>query len=202
MSRRDLLIEIGTEELPPKALNKISQAFAEGINKGFEEARVTFEETRIYATPRRLAVILKNVEESQPDSDIEKRGPAIKAAFNEDGCPSKAALGFAKGCGIKVEELDTLTTDKGEWLVFRAQEKGKASSELIVDIVNKSLDKLPIPKRMRWGDSQVEFIRPVHWLVLLFGEEIINANILGVDSGRESRGHRFHHPGTISLKIG
>jgi glycyl-tRNA synthetase beta chain len=200
MSTRDLLIEIGTEELPPKALNKLSQAFADGIKNGFEEANVKFEEVQVYAAPRRLAVILRDVEESQPDSDIEKRGPAVKAAFDENGCPSKAAQGFARGCGVEVEALETIKTDKGEWLVFCSQQKGKATSELVADIVNKSLDKLPIPKRMRWGDSDVEFVRPVHWVVLLFGEEVINANILGVDSGRDSRGHRFHHPEVITLQ--
>jgi len=200
MSTRDLLIEIGTEELPPKALNKLSHAFADGIKNGFTEANVKFDEIQVYAAPRRLAVILKKIEESQPDSDIEKRGPAVKAAFDEQGCPSKAASGFARGCGVKVEELETLTTDKGEWLVFRSQQKGKATVELVADIVSKSLDKLPIPKRMRWGDSNVEFVRPVHWVVLLFGEEIIKANILGVDSGRDSRGHRFHHPEVITMQ--
>jgi len=200
MNTRDLLIEIGTEELPPKALNKLSHAFADGIKNGFTEANVKFDEIQVYAAPRRLAVILKKIEESQPDSDIEKRGPAVKAAFDEQGCPSKAASGFARGCGVKVEELETLTTDKGEWLVFRSQQKGKATVELVADIVSKSLDKLPIPKRMRWGDSNVEFVRPVHWVVLLFGEEIIKANILGVDSGRDSRGHRFHHPEVITMQ--
>jgi len=200
MSARDLLIEIGTEELPPKALEKLSQAFADGIKNGFEEADVKFDELHVYASPRRLAVILNELEESQPDSDIEKRGPAVKAAFDENGCPSKAAQGFARGCGVEVEALETLKTDKGEWLVFRSQQKGKATAELLPDIVNKSLDKLPIPKRMRWGDSDVAFVRPVHWVVLLFGEEVIKANILGVDSGRDSRGHRFHHPEVITLQ--
>ena len=200
MSTRDLLIEIGTEELPPRALKKLSQAFADGIKNGFDESNIKFDEVQVLAAPRRLAVILKEVEESQPDSDIEKRGPAIKAAFDESGCPSKAASGFARGCGVEVEELGTLKTDKGEWLVFRSQQKGKATIELVADIVSKSLDKLPIPKRMRWGDSNVEFVRPVHWVVLLFGEEIIKANILGIDSGRDSRGHRFHHPEVITLQ--
>lgn len=200
MSTRDLLIEIGTEELPPKALEKLSQAFADGIKNGFEEANVKFNDLQIYASPRRLAVIFNALEESQPDSDIEKRGPAIKAAFDETGKPSKAAQGFARGCGVEVKALETLTTDKGEWLVFRSQQKGLATSELVVDIVNKSLDKLPIPKRMRWGDSDIEFVRPVHWVVLLFGKEVIKANILGVDSGRDSRGHRFHHPEVITLQ--
>jgi len=200
MSTRDLLIEIGTEELPPKALNKLRDAFAHGVADGLKDANVKFESTMAYASPRRLAVILGNVEESQPDSDVEKRGPAIKAAFDENGCPSKAAEGFARSCGVAVDDLETMKTDKGEWLVFRAQEKGKATRELIAAIVEKSLAKLPIPKRMRWGDSTEEFVRPVHWIVLLFGNEIVEANIMGLTTGRDSRGHRFHHPEVITLQ--
>jgi glycyl-tRNA synthetase beta chain len=200
MSARDLLIEIGTEELPPKALNKLAQAFAGGVKNGCTEARIKFGQVQVYATPRRLAVLLTEVEELQADSHIEKRGPAIKAAFDENAQPSKAAQGFARGCGVKLEDLQTLKTDKGEWLVFRSQQKGKASSVLLADIVNKSLQKLPIPRRMRWADGSVEFVRPVHWIVLLFGTEIIHTNILGVDSGRDSRGHRFHHPQAITLQ--
>ncbi len=200
MSARDLLIEIGTEELPPKALNKLSDAFAQGVANGLKEANVKFESTKAYASPRRLAVILSNVEEFQPDSDIEKRGPAIKAAFNEDGCPSKAAQGFARSCGVVVDDLETMKTDKGEWLVFRAQEKGKATSELIAAIVEQSLAKLPIPKRMRWGENTEEFVRPVHWIVLLFGNEVVDATIMGLVTGRDSRGHRFHHPEVITLQ--
>jgi glycyl-tRNA synthetase beta chain len=200
MSAQDLLIEIGTEELPPKALNKLRDAFAQGVADGLKEANVKFESTHAYASPRRLAVILNNVEECQPDSDIEKRGPAIKAAFGEDGCPSKAAEGFARSCGVAVDDLDTMKTDKGEWLVFRAQEKGKATAELIAAIVEKTLAKLPIPKRMRWGDNKEEFVRPVHWVVLLFGNKVVEANIMGLAAGRDSRGHRFHHPEIITLQ--
>jgi len=200
MSTRDLLVEIGTEELPPKALNKLSDAFAAGIESNLKEANIEFAKVNIYASPRRLAVLINDVSESQPDLDIEKRGPAVKAAFDENGNASKAAQGFARGCGVEVSELETMSTDKGEWLVFRAQEKGKATVELIAAMVDQSLAKLPIPKRMRWGDSSAEFVRPVHWVVMLFGHDIIDAEILGVKSGRESRGHRFHHPENINLQ--
>lgn len=200
MSTRDLLIEIGTEELPPKALAKLSDAFADGVIAGLNDASVKFASSTSYATPRRLAVLLKDVAASQPDLDVEKRGPAIKAAFGEDGSPSKAAQGFAHGCGVSVDELETMKTDKGEWLVFRSQEKGKSTTELVPNIVEQALAKLPIPKRMRWGDSDVEFVRPVHWVVLLFGDDIIDAEILGIQSGRDSRGHRFHHPEIITLQ--
>lgn len=199
MSARDLLIEIGTEELPPKALNTLSTAFAQGVEKGLTEANVSFSAVQAHAAPRRLAVIVSDVAEAQPDRNVEKRGPALKAAFSEDGCPSKAAMGFASSCGVSVDELETLKTDKGEWLVFRSQEQGQPTESLVADIVNQSLAKLPIPKRMRWGARTEEFVRPVHWVVLLFGSEVIDAEILGVSTGNETRGHRFHHPAAIRL---
>lgn len=200
MSTRDLLVEIGTEELPPKALNKLSDAFAAGIEANLKEANIEFGKVNVYAAPRRLAVLINDVSESQPDLDIEKRGPAVKAAFDESGNASKAAQGFARGCGVDVSELETMSTDKGEWLVFRAQEKGKATLELIAAMVDQSLAKLPIPKRMRWGNSDAEFVRPVHWIVMLFGHDVIDTEIMGIKSGRESRGHRFHHPENINLQ--
>ncbi|HED35244.1 MAG TPA: glycine--tRNA ligase subunit beta [Gammaproteobacteria bacterium] len=200
MSTRDLLIEIGTEELPPKALNKLSAAFASGIAAGFKEAGIEFEKINAYASPRRLAVIIDAAEESQADRNIEKLGPAVKAAFDKDGNPTKASQGFARGCGVEVAELARTDTDKGERLVFRVEEKGRPTVELVPEIVNQSLAKLPIPKRMRWGESDAEFVRPVHWIVMLFGHDVIDANIMGIESGRESRGHRFHHPEVINLQ--
>ena len=195
----DLLIEIGTEELPPKALAKLSDAFAQGIGDGLKTANVDFAAIEAHAAPRRLAVIVKDVSEAQPDREVEKRGPAVQAAFDAEGNPSKAAQGFARGCGVDVADLDRMKTDKGEWLLFRLQEKGRPTVELIPEIVEQSLAKLPIPKRMRWGDSDVEFVRPVHWVVLLFGKQLIEAEILGVAAGRHTYGHRFHHPQAIEL---
>ena len=200
MSTRDLLIEIGTEELPPKALNKLSDAFASGIETGLKDAGVKFEKIKAYASPRRLAVLIDFVEEKQADRNIEKLGPAVKAAYDKDGNPTKPALGFARGCGVEVADLATTDTDKGERLVYRTQEIGKATVEIVPDIVSQSLAKLPIPKRMRWGESDAEFVRPVHWVVLLFGKDVIDAEILEIKSGRESRGHRFHHPEIINLQ--
>ncbi|MCW8936126.1 MAG: glycine--tRNA ligase subunit beta [Gammaproteobacteria bacterium] len=197
---RDLLVEIGTEELPPKALNKLSDAFLSGIETGLKEAGINFEKITAYATPRRLAVIIKAVAVAQADRDIEKLGPNVKAAYDKDGNATKAAQGFARGCGVEVSELATTETEKGERLVFRIQEKGKPTADLIAPIVEQSLAKLPIPKRMRWGDSSAEFVRPVHWIVLLFGNDVIDAEIMGIKSGRESRGHRFHHPEIINLQ--
>ncbi len=196
---KDLLIEIGTEELPPTTLNKLSNAFYNGVKEGFEKADLSFSNIKKFAAPRRLALLVSDLDVKQKDKNIERRGPAIAAAFDEDGCPSKAAEGFARSCGVKVEELDKLETDKGAWLNFKSKQKGSATKELIADIVQNSLDKLPIAKRMRWADLDSQFVRPVHWLILLFGNDVIDAEILSVKSGRETRGHRFHHPDTITI---
>ena len=196
---KDLLIEIGTEELPPKALAKLSEAFKQGIEDGLKTANVSFTDIKSYAAPRRLAVILKDVIDAQPDREVEKRGPAVQAAFDADGNASKAAQGFARGCGVEVADLDRMKTDKGEWLLYKLQEKGKTTIELIPQIIETSLAKLPIPKRMRWGDKDVEFVRPVHWVLMLFGGDIIEASILGIKASNKTYGHRFHHPDSIDI---
>jgi len=196
----DLLIELGTEELPPKALSRLSKAFGQGVEDGLSQANIAFEKVSVLAAPRRLAIIITALADAQPDQDVEKRGPAVQAAFGEDGCPTKAAEGFAKGCGVAVDELETMETDKGAWLVFKQQQKGQPTSALIGDIINTSLNRLPIPKRMRWGDSDVEFVRPVHWLVVLHGTDVIDVNVLGQQAGNKTYGHRFHHPEAIELK--
>lgn len=196
----DLLIELGTEELPPKALLKLSNAFGKGVEDGLKEANIAFEKIELYSAPRRLAIIIKALADAQPDQDVEKRGPAVQAAFDEAGCPSKAAEGFARGCGVKVDELETMETDKGAWLVFRKMQKGLPTSELLGDIISQSLKRLPIPKRMRWGASDVEFVRPVHWLVVLHGDDVVDVNVLGQQAGNKTFGHRFHHPDAIQLK--
>ena len=196
---KDLLIEIGTEELPPTTLNKLSTAFYNGVKEGLEKADLSFSAIKKFAAPRRLSLVISDLDVKQKDKNIERRGPAIAAAFDEDGCPSKAAEGFARSCGIKVEDLEKLETDKGAWLNFKTKQKGQKTKELIAEIVRISLDKLPIAKRMRWADLDSQFVRPVHWLILLFGNDVINAEILSVKSGRETRGHRFHHPETITI---
>jgi glycyl-tRNA synthetase beta chain len=195
----DLLVEIGTEELPPKALPTLSAAFTDGIAKGLADAGLTPEAILPYAAPRRLAVWVKGVDAQQADQIIEKRGPAIKGAFDADGNPTKAALAFANSCGVEVADLGRMETDKGAWLVFRQQQAGQATAALLPAIVEKSLAALPIPKRMRWGSGTAEFVRPVHWIVMLNGSEVIDAEILGIKTGRESRGHRFHAPDAISI---
>lgn len=195
----DLLVEIGTEELPPKALPTLSAAFTDGIAKGLSDVGLTPNEVIAYAAPRRLAVWVKGVAPQQADQIIEKRGPAIKGAFDAAGNPTKAALAFANSCGVEVADLGKIETDKGAWLVFRQQQTGQATTALFPAMVEKSLAALPIPKRMRWGSGTAEFVRPIHWIVMLADNAVINANIMGIPSGCESRGHRFHAPAAITI---
>jgi glycyl-tRNA synthetase beta chain len=199
MDTRDLLIEIGTEELPPKALKKLSRAFHDGVLEGIKSAELSHGGIQQFASPRRLALLVYALQEKQQDKQVERRGPALTAAFDEEGCPTKAASGFARSCGVEVDQLDKIETDKGSWLAYSSEQKGEPASRLIPDIVNKALDTLPIPKRMRWGSLKEQFVRPVHWAILLFGDEVIETEILSVKSGRETRGHRFHHPKKIYI---
>lgn len=196
---RDLLIEIGTEELPPKALSTLAEAFESGILDGLSKAGIPFGAARRFAAPRRLAVLLHDVVTVQPDRMLERRGPALKAAFDQAGKPTKATEGFARSCGVDVSALQIQTTDKGAWLVYTSTEAGAATTALLPEIIDASLAALPIPKRMRWGDRAEEFVRPVHWVVLLFGEEVVECSILGLAAGRETYGHRFHHPQPIAV---
>ena len=194
-----LLFELGCEELPPTSLKKLSQALLDNIVSGLKDAGLAYNQARAYATPRRLAVLIDDLETFQADKTVEKRGPAIQAAYGPDGAPSKAALGFAASCGASFEQLEKLETDKGAWLIFKQAVKGRPTTELLPDIIRKSLGNLPIAKRMRWGNFDSEFARPVHWAVLLLGEQIIETEILGVSSGRISRGHRFHAPNNLNI---
>ena len=197
--KRHLLVEIGTEELPPRALRQLSDAFTAGMRKSLDAATLKPSKIHAYAAPRRLALLIKDLPLIQQDRETVRRGPALAAAFDSEGCPTQAATGFARSCGVEVEELDHLETNKGSWLSFRAVEKGKPVAELIADMVRKSLAGLPIPKRMRWGDGDHEFVRPIHWVVLLFGDEVVDADILGIKAGRHTLGHRFHHPEPIYI---
>jgi glycyl-tRNA synthetase beta chain len=200
MSGQDLLLELGTEELPPRALLDLSTALAENLQKGIDAAGIAHGEVRRFATPRRLAVWLKDLAPRQPDRDIEKRGPPLTHAFGADGAPTQAALAFAKGCGVAVTALETQTTEKGAWLLFRGREAGAATVDLLCGIVNQAIAGLPIAKRMRWGAGTVEFVRPVHTLVLLLGDAVVPCEALGLTAGRLSFGHRFHAPRPIALK--
>ena len=197
--RRDLLIEVGTEELPPKALRGLSLAFSDAMHKELDVAGLQAATIRMFAAPRRLALLIKALPVAQADRESVRRGPALAAAFDDEGCPTQAALGFARSCGVEVEALDRLESSKGSWLSFRELEKGQATANLVPELVRRSLAALPIPKRMRWGSREDEFVRPVHWVVLLFGDEVIETEILGVRTGRYTYGHRFHHPAAMYL---
>lgn len=196
---RDLLFELGAEELPPKSLSTLSRALQAGVEAGLQKAGLNYGEFLSYATPRRLAFLIKDLDAAQPDQRLEKRGPALNVAYNPDGSLSKAAEGFVRSCGATPEQLTVLKNDKGEWLSFSQQVKGLSTVELIPDIIRQSLANLPIAKRMRWGAGVAEFVRPVHWLVLLFGDEVIETGILDLPTGRLSFGHRFHHPQAIAI---
>ncbi|AOY89394.1 glycine--tRNA ligase subunit beta [Marinobacter salinus] len=194
MATQDFLVELGTEELPPKALKRLSDAFTQGITKGLEDAGIEFGKVEAFAAPRRLAVRVRDLTDAQPDKPVEKRGPAVKAAFDDAGNPTRALTGFATSLGVTPDQLDTLETDKGAWVVYRTVEQGKPTVELMPDLVEQSLAALPIPKRMRWGAHRTEFVRPVHWVVLLFGNKVIESPIMGLTPGNKTRGHRFHCP--------
>jgi glycyl-tRNA synthetase beta chain len=193
-ARRDFLVEIGTEELPPKSLLALADAFAAGIGKGLDDAGLVHGAVEPFATPRRLAVRVRRLVERQPDRAVERRGPPLKAAFDAQGAPAQAALAFAKSCGVEVAALEHLETPKGVWLVHRGTEAGASTMSLLPGIVQASLDALPIARRMRWGAGEAQFVRPVHWVVMLFGREVVPCTILDVPSGDLTRGHRFMAP--------
>ena len=191
MTTQNFLVEIGTEELPPKALKTLATSFADNVEAELNQAGLTFDKIEWFAAPRRLAVKVLNLATQQPSKEIEKRGPAVSAAFDAEGKPTKAAEGWARGCGITIEQAERIATDKGEWLVHRAKIEGQPTKNLLNDIVANALAKLPIPKPMRWADKTVQFIRPVHTVTMLLGDELIEGEILGVESARTIRGHRF-----------
>ena len=197
---KDLLIEIGTEELPPKSLRTMMENFGSNFSQKLNEAELEFESLQTFATPRRLALLIKSLAAAQPDHIVEKRGPSLKAAYDEAGHPSKATLGFMRSCGIEdLNQLEQQETEKGTWLVYRVQKSGAHLKDLITELINSSLAELPIDRRMRWGASREEFVRPVHWLVVLHGSEVLPATVLGVNAGNITSGHRFMAPGEISL---
>lgn len=199
MSKRDFLVEIGTEELPPASLFTLAAAFADGITKGLAAAAIKQGDVKWFATPRRLAVYAAAVADHQPDQQIKRQGPSLANAFGPDGQPTKAALGFAASCGVTVEQLQQVEGPKGKMLQYEGTKKGEATTTLLPGIVSASLDALPIARRMRWGAGSQEFVRPVHWAVMLFGASVIDAEILGVRTGKHTQGHRFHGPSQLAI---
>jgi len=200
MSTKDLLFELCTEELPPRTLPALSNALTEGLIKGIDAAAIPHGKVRSFATPRRLAVWIEKLAQHQPDRQVERRGPPLANAFDAQGGATQAATAFAKSCGVTVGDLSKLTTEKGAWLQFRGTERGAATTALLKDILAQAIAALPIAKRMRWGSHSAEFVRPVHSVVLLYGDEVVPIELLGLQSGRVTSGHRFHHPKPISLK--
>ncbi len=199
LPRRDFLVEIGTEELPPRNLRALADAFAAGIGRGLDEAGLAHGTVERFATPRRLAVRVRRLADRQPDRQIERRGPPVTAAFDAQGTPTQAALAFARGCGVDVMALARLETPKGTWLVHRGVEPGAATPTLLPALAAAALDALPIARRMRWGGGVTEFVRPVHWVVMLYGNEVVDGTLLGIAAGRMSRGHRFMAPREIRI---
>jgi len=199
MSTQDFLVELGTEELPPKALTGLAAAFLKGIEEGLQAEHIAYQSAKVFAAPRRLAVQITDLQERQDDVATELFGPPVAASFDADGNATKAAEGFARKCGTTVDQLEQQDTGKGVKLAFRSITAGKDSTALLPTIVQQSLSKLPIPKRMRWGSSRIEFIRPVHWLVMLMGEQVVDCEILGKKSSQFSYGHRFHHNEAIAV---
>ncbi len=199
MATQDFLVELGTEELPPKALKTLSEAFTQGIVKGLDTAGISYGAVESFGAPRRLAVRIRDLAGAQPDKAIERRGPAVKAAFDDAGNPTRALTGFATSQGVTPDQLDTLETDKGAWVIYRTVEKGKPTVELLPGLIEQSLAGLPIAKRMRWGAHRTEFVRPVHWVVLLFGNSVLNSPIMGLAPGNKTRGHRFHCPKSLII---
>ncbi|MEQ8953528.1 MAG: glycine--tRNA ligase subunit beta, partial [Gammaproteobacteria bacterium] len=199
MATRDFLLEIGTEELPPIALEGLSRALESSLCAQLSSAGLDYSGSARFATPRRLAVLVSDLGESQPDRTIERFGPAVSAAFDSDGKATPAALGFARSCGVSVDALARADKDGVEKLLFHGEEKGAASSSLLPAMVQEAVNRLPVPKPMRWGIGREEFVRPVHWIVMLFGSETLSANILGQAAGNQTWGHRFHHNVAIAL---
>lgn len=195
MSAQDFLVELGTEELPPKALTTLGDAFLAGIEKGLQAAGLNYTGKSVYAAPRRLAVLIRQLDVQQPDRSINIDGPPLQAAFNAEGEPTQAALGFAKKCGVELADIDR----SGPKLRFSQHIPGKATAGLLPTIVEDSLNDLPIPKRMRWAASREEFVRPTQWLVMLLGDQVVDCTLLSQKAGRQSRGHRFHHPENVTI---
>lgn len=199
MLAKDFLLEIGCAELPPATLHKLSSALSDGIRAELDKAALRYNEIHAYATPRRLAVHVTDLVASQMPRQIERQGPSLKAAYDKDGTPTLACLGFARSCGVSTDQLDIKETDKGKWVYCRLEQPGKPTVELLPEIVATAIKKIPVKKPMRWGNHTTSFVRPVHWVVMIYGKDLIATTILGQATTRETRGHRFHHPKPLAI---
>ncbi|MGH8134752.1 MAG: glycine--tRNA ligase subunit beta [Steroidobacteraceae bacterium] len=198
--RRDFLVELGTEELPPKSLWALAESFRDGVVAGLEAAGLAHGKADAYGTPRRLAVFVRRLAETQNEQKLERRGPPVSASFDANGQPTRAALAFAESCGVTVAALTRITEPKGQFLFCSVTRAGAPAAQLLAGIVQRALDGLPIARRMRWGAGETQFVRPVQWLVMLHGDHVIDCELLGLRSGRTTRGHRFHAPKPIVLR--
>ncbi len=195
----DVLFEIGVEELPSKAVSTLGDALAQRLHEGLEKAQIAFGHIRAFATPRRLAVLISAVHEHPTATRIVRRGPAVANTIDQNGQPSPALLGFAKSCGVRIEALTKLTSKEGQWWLYEADAVVTPTRELLPGLLSEAIRLLPITKLMRWGNSNIEFVRPVHWILLLWGHDVIDTTLLGVKTGRQTYGHRFHHPKAIDI---
>lgn len=195
----DFLLEVGTEELPPTALRGLRDALVDGLVAELGELRLAHGDVQGFASPRRLAVLVRSLAFRQPDIEVEAKGPPVSVAFDDDGNPRPPALAFAKKCGVAVESLGRLKTPKGEWLVHSRVEEGRSAQALLGSAVQNALARVPVPKPMRWADGDAEFVRPVHWVVMLHGKDTVEGALFGVPAGNATRGHRFHAPEAIPL---
>lgn len=191
MTNKNLLLELGTEELPPKSLRNLAQSLHDSFVKQLKDEGLEFASSKWYATPRRLALFIEGLADKQEDKEVEIKGPAVKAAFDAEGNPTKAALGWANANGISIDQAQRLETPKGAWLYIKTLKKGKQAVEVVPKMFKNALKALPIPRLMHWGAKREEFVRPVHTLCMLFGDELINGSILGVESSKTINGHRF-----------
>ncbi|KTD29726.1 glycine--tRNA ligase subunit beta [Legionella israelensis] len=196
---KDLLFELGCEELPSASVLPLAEELANHLSSSLDKAQLNYTEIKYFAAPRRLAVRIKNLQTQQPQKTITRKGPALKAAYDEQDCPTAALSGFARSCGVAIEKLSTVKTDKGDWIVYESVQEGEKTEQLIPALIDQALASLPITRPMRWGEAEIEFVRPVHWAVLLYGDTVISAEILGVTTDRKSRGHRFHHASEITV---
>ncbi|HXW59974.1 MAG TPA: glycine--tRNA ligase subunit beta, partial [Myxococcota bacterium] len=199
MKQADLLIEIHTGELPPKQLLTLANAFLQNIIHGLTQLQLHFKDAKHFATPRRLAVLIETVAELQKEQEIIKRGPALAAAFNEAGEPTPATLGFLRSLNINRDQLITIEQAEGAWIGFKETRPGKNITTLLPELVASTLKTLPSSKRMRFGEANAEFVRPIHSIILLYGTDIIPAIIMGIATDRKTRGHRFHAPDWIDI---
>ncbi len=199
MTKQDFLFEIGCEELPPKALKKLAVSLHDSIADSLKNFSLEFKDSEWFATPRRLAVRFSQLDTAQADKQVEKLGPAVKAAFDDEGNARPAATGFARSCGVELPEISRKQTDKGERLAYLAEVKGQSTTRLLPDMLKKAITQLPVPKAMRWGDSNFQFTRPVHWILTLLGEEIVPFELFGLSASDKSYGHRFHAPQAINI---